>query len=148
MPTKNIQDACKAIQDHWDEIKRDFFSVIPSGHYLDITCVYRSPEEQFELFKQGRTMCTQGTWVVQNQDEVVTNVDGRKILGAHNYYPARAIDVCVMDNQTGKPLWNPNWYQPLITIAAQYGLVDGGSWKSLKDWPHLEVQNYKLYQGQ
>lgn len=145
MPTKSIDDACKTIRDSWDLIKRDFFSVIPTGHYLEIDCVYRSPQEQFELFKQGRTMDTSGDWIVDDKEKIVTNVDGHKVMGAHNYSPARAIDVCVIDNQTGKRLWDTKWYEPLIAIAARYDLVEGGTWRSIKDWPHLEVKDYKNY---
>jgi peptidoglycan L-alanyl-D-glutamate endopeptidase CwlK len=146
MPTKDMNDACKAIRDHWDEIKRDFFNVIPTGHYLEIDCVYRSPAEQFELFKQGRTMGMDGEWHIQDQEHVVTNVDGHKVMGAHNYHPARAIDVCVIDNQTGKRLWDTKWYEPLIQIAARYGLVEGGTWRSFKDFPHLEIKDFKIYE--
>src|SRR5438105_1728110 len=144
MATTEINDACKAIRDAWDGIKTAFFEVEP-GHYLELTCVYRSPEEQFELFKQGRTMDTSGEWIIQDKEKVVTNVDGRKVKGAHNYKPARAIDVCVVDNQTGKRLWDEKWYQPLVEIAKKHNLVEGGTWRSIKDWPHLEVPDYKHY---
>lgn len=146
MPTKNIDDACKAIRDAWPSIKTDFFSVVP-GHYLDIDCIYRSPEEQLELYKQGREESTlmETGWRINDKTKVVTNVDGKISVGAHNYRPARAIDVCVVDNQTGKRSWNPDWYKPLIEIAARYGLVEGGTWKSIQDWPHLEVKDFKHY---
>lgn len=145
MPTNNITDSCKVIQDAWDLIKRDFFTIIPPNHYLDITCVYRSPMEQFELFMQGRTMGMDGEWHVEDKDKVVTNVDGYKILGAHNYFPARAIDVCVKNNQTGEVLWDTKWYKPLIDIVKKYNLIEGGTWRAIKDWPHIEVQDYKNY---
>lgn len=146
MPTKDINDACKAIRDVWDNIKTEFFAAVP-GHYLEVDCVYRSPEEQLELFKQGREPSTlmETGWRIVNKGKVVTNVDGKISKGAHNYKPSRAIDVCVVDNQTGKRSWNPDWYKPLIEIAARHGLVEGGTWKSIQDWPHLEVKDFKNY---
>jgi len=144
MPSTDINDSCKAIRDVWDNIKTDFFSVVP-GHYLNITCSYRSPEEQFELFKQGRILDISRHWVVQDKDKVVTNCDGTIEKSAHNYNPARAIDVCVMDNQTGKAVWDVKWYQPLIEIAERYNLVEGGTWRAIRDWPHLEVKDFKNY---
>lgn len=142
--TKNIEDAAAPIRDKWEEIKNEFFKVSP-GHYLILTTVYRSPQEQFDLYKKGRTMDSQGHWIVQDKADVVTNVDGYKIIGAHNYMPSRAIDVAVIDNQTGKPIWQDSLYHPLIDIAKSVGLESGGSWTSIKDWPHLQIPNYKDY---
>lgn len=144
--TKNIEDAATPIRDSWEEIKNQFFQVSP-GHYLILTTVYRSPQEQFDLFKKGRTMDSQGHWIVQDKDAIVTNVDGYKIVGAHNYMPSRAIDVAVVDNQTGKTIWQDSLYYPLLEIAKSVDLESGGSWTSIKDWPHIQIKNYKNYEG-
>lgn len=144
MPTREITDACKAIQDVWDNIKNEYFKSNP-GHYLILTCVYRSPEEQLADFKKGRTQLEDGTWTVTDKSQVVTNADGITILGPHNYKPSRAIDVAVVDNQSGKTLWEEIHYRCLLEIAQRFGLESGGGWKSLKDWPHLQVPNYKSY---
>lgn len=146
MSTKEINDAAFPLRDHWDEIKRDFFAKVP-GVYLEVDCVYRSPEEQFELYKKGRNKTDKGLWVVTDREAIVTNIDGYKIKGAHNYNPARAIDVCAVNNQTGKRSWKEEWYTPLIEIAERYNLVSGGKWKSLKDFPHIEIRDFKNYQG-
>lgn len=144
MATKDIQDACKAIRDHWEETKRDFIEKSP-GFYLELTAVFRSPEEQFELYKRGRTMGTDGKWVIQDKSKVVTNVDGYNVVGAHNYKPSRAVDVVVVDNQSGKYTWDEQRYHCLVDIAKHYGLESGGSWNSFKDWPHIQVRDYKNY---
>lgn len=144
MPTTDIADACKDIRDVWENIKNDFFEAVP-GHYLDLTCVHRTPEEQFILFRQGRSQDLSGVWHIVDSDKVVTNDDGKTHLSPHNYLPARAIDVCVVDNQTGSRLWNEKWYKPLLDIAKRYNLVEGGEWRTIKDWPHLEVPHYKDY---
>lgn len=144
MPTKAINDAAKPIRDKWEEIKNEYFKRV-SGKYLSLTCVHRTPEEQFELYKKGREADAQGNWVTKDKSQIVTNVDGYKVVGAHNYLPSRAIDVAVIDNQTGKPSWEENHYRPLLEIAQELGLVSGGSWSSIKDWEHLEVKDYKNY---
>lgn len=144
MATKDINDAVKEIRDQWDEIKNEYFKRMP-GKYLVISCVYRSPAEQLDLFKKGRTLGSDGKWYVQDKAKIVTNVDGSTILGAHNYKPARAIDVAVVDNETGKYLWEEKYYFPLVQIAKGFGLESGGAWKSIKDWPHIQVPNYKEY---
>lgn len=145
----DINDACKAIQDAWPLIQNEFFKRAP-GKYLVLTTVHRSPEEQFILFKKGRTQLPNGEWVVKDQSQVVTNVDGHKNIGAHNYKPSRAIDVCVVDNATGKVLWKEDYYFPLVEIARGVGLESGGEWPVNstglgKDWPHLQVPNFKDY---
>lgn len=144
MATKNIEDAVKEIRDQWETIKNEFTKHMP-GKYLVITCAHRSPEEQLELFKKGRTKGSDGKWYVQDKAAIVTNVDGYSILGAHNYRSARAIDVAVVDRSTGKYLWDEKYYLPLVQIVKGVGLESGGSWKSLKDYPHIQVLNYKTY---
>lgn len=146
MASKNIEDAVKEIRDKWDEIKNEYFKRMP-GKYLVLSCVYRTPEEQLALFKKGRILGSDGKWSIQDKAKIVTNVDGYKILGAHNYKPARAIDVAVVDNQTGKYLWEEKHYFPLLQIAKGVGLESGGGWKSINDWPHIQVPNYKTYEG-
>lgn len=144
MPTTDINDAAGPIRDKWEEIKNEFFRRSP-GTYLVLTCVHRTPEEQMELYKKGRTMAVDGSWVAQDKSQIVTNVDGHKVLGAHNYKPSRAIDVAVVDNQTGKTLWAEEHYHCLLEVAKAVGLEDGGGWKSIKDWPHLQIPDYKNY---
>lgn len=144
MPSREIEDAVPEIRDRWEEIKNDFISASP-GKFLVLTCVYRSPEEQMELFKKGRVFGTDGKWRIQDKRKVVTNIDGYTLLGAHNYRPSRAIDVAVVDNQSGKYLWDAGYYKPLVAIAKQYGLESGGVWKTFQDWPHIQIKDYKSY---
>lgn len=144
MPSREITDAAEPLKKAWPLIKEKYAQLTPTRHLI-LTTTYRSPEEQFTLYKKGRTMDTQGHWVVQHPEQVVTNVDGLKVLGAHNYFPSRAIDVTVFDNQTGKPIWEESSYHCLLEIAKGVGLESGGSWKSIKDWPHLQIPDYKNY---
>jgi hypothetical protein len=146
MPTVDIDDSVEEIRKFWPEIRIDFFQAVPEK-YLKITTVHRTPAEQFELYKKGRSLNPMGQWQVVDSKSVVTNADGIKVLSAHNYYPSRAIDLAVVNNQTGEYYWNPEWYASLLEIAKTYGLVSGGAWNKLKDWPHLEIPNYKTYKG-
>jgi hypothetical protein len=59
----------------------------------------------WSCLKKDESLGSDGKWYIQDKSKIVTNVDGYKILGAHNYKPARAIDVAVVDNATGKYLW-------------------------------------------
>lgn len=142
--SKIIQDCVKLLQTSWPEIVKQHSLDKPEYH-LVITTSFRDPKEQFELFKKGRTMDTQGNWITTDKSQIVTNVDGYKILGAHNYYPSRAIDVAVVSNKTGKITWEEKYYHPLLDIAKRLGLESGGSWTSIKDWPHIQIKNYKEY---
>ena len=59
----------------------------------DFTVIYghRSPSEQFELFKKGRELQSDGTW--KKVGSVVTNIDGKSKKSKHNYLPSLAVDV-------------------------------------------------------
>ena len=154
MATKDIADAAKPIRDVWENITNEYIQHNP-GKYLILTSVHRPPKEQFALYQKGRTQAFDGSWIVSDKSEIVTNVDGYKIKGAHNYYPARAIDVAVVDNQTGTVSWKESYYLSLGTIAKRFGLAWGGDWdgdgdrtdQKLHDLPHIEIKNYKNYKG-
>jgi len=105
---------------------------LTTGHDLFITCTYRTPKEQFDLYARGRT--TPGA--------VVTMIDGLKIKSRHNYYPSQAVDVCVdlaPDNRLKIPVWDPKYYTALGPLCAKYGLEWGGNFKSFKDYPHIQL---------
>jgi len=98
------------------------------GRTLLVTCVYRSPQEQQRLYKIGRFGDTRPR---------VTNCDGITNPSKHNKFPARALDVCVLEG--GKACYDERLYWPLLPLAKKHGLVSGGSWTSFQDWPHLEL---------
>lgn len=129
--SKDIKDAHPKIQEAWPKIQALYTQA--TGKSLFITCSYRTPQTQQKLYQQGRT--TPG--------DIVTNVDGFNKVSQHNYYPSRAIDVCVngapKDTSKILPLWDEKYYYPLIGICNELGLVSGGSWKHFKDYPHIEL---------
>jgi len=101
---------------------------------LRITRTYSNANAQTILWRQGRT--TPG--------KIVTNCDGRVSKSQHNFYPSRAVDVCVLllsgEPEIIKPAvtWNVVLYRPLLALAGEVGLVSGGGWR-MKDWPHLQL---------
>lgn len=133
MKTK-LDDATGLIRRAYPQVLAAYETLMP-GYTLQLTCVYRSPEEQYELYCKGRT----------KPGDIVTQIDGKTKLGAHNYFPARAIDVAVVGQDTGKTYWQESLYYPLVEIAKRFGLESGGSWVSFKDWPHLQVPDFRNY---
>lgn len=125
MASTRLLDAEPALQLAYACLLADFRDM--TGNDLLLTCTHRSVEEQQKLYAQGRTTVGQR----------VTNVDGVTQLSNHNYTPARAVDVAVVVH--GKVSWSPADYAPLGELAKRYGLVWGGSWRSFKDYPHLEL---------
>jgi len=130
---------------------------------VDITLVegHRAPSKQFEYYKKGREKTGDGVWKIVNKSKVITNIDGYKKKGKHNYDPSRAIDVCAY--VSGKPhlSWN---HTQLAYIAGTAMMVAevlyaegkishklrwGNDWdmdgdfsdNSLVDAPHLELIN-------
>lgn len=110
-----------------------------------VVCGYRSPVEQFELFKQGRDNNNpSGKWRVSDHAKIVTYCDGKLKKGKHNSRPSAAVDL-VPCGPNGKPTWDDiPAFERLAGIildeARRFGIriVWGGSWK-MKDFPHFEI---------
>lgn len=58
-----------------------------------ITEGHRPIERQFELYKKGREFVN-GRWKLVKPKWKVTNIDGYKVKGKHNYDPSLALDFC------------------------------------------------------
>jgi peptidoglycan LD-endopeptidase CwlK len=122
-----------------------------AGVDMLITCTWRSPEEQTELYAQGRT----------KPGKIVTNA--RAGQSAHNYIlnglPASlAVDVVPMRH--GKPVWglagngiddNPaddatddlELWQRVRKCGEDAGLVSASRWTGFKEWAHFQHPNYE-----
>jgi len=93
----------------------------------------RTPAEQFELYKQGRT----------KPGRIVTYKDGYKQLSKHNYNPSKAVDIVCYNNL--KVTWEPEYYKRVAVHVAKVALeleikyTWGGEFRTLKDLPHYEV---------
>jgi peptidoglycan L-alanyl-D-glutamate endopeptidase CwlK len=95
---------------------------------------HRSPEEQKEIFAQGRT----------KPGKIVTYCDGFDKLSKHNHLPSLAVDVYAWVD--GRASWDDEHLSYLagviLTVAKQKGvnLFWGGHWKNFKDRPHFELK--------
>jgi peptidoglycan L-alanyl-D-glutamate endopeptidase CwlK len=136
MPSTSLQDADKELRDAYLALRTEYQAANPARS-LVVTCSYRSPEEQMAAYQQGRGL-EDGKWRVQDISKVVTQLSGKPGSESnHNLKPCRAIDVAVCIG--GKATWDIKEYAPLGPLAAKHGLVWGGNWTTLKDFPHLEL---------
>jgi len=127
---------------------------------IDITLVegHRPVEKQFEYYQKGRQYIG-NKWLIVNPKAVITNVDGIKIKGKHNYIPSHAVDFCAYVPNSPYLAWDR---QHLTYIAGAIiskanemyneGLIKhkvrwGNDWdkdgdlsdNTLVDAPHLEI---------
>jgi hypothetical protein len=96
------------------------------GINLMVFETFRSQQRQLALFAQKATQLQQ--------------------VGVHHYGLACDL-VCLVG---GEPSWKPD-YSFLGALAAQYGLVWGGSWATFKDMDHVQnctvAQQPSLFAG-
>ncbi len=108
-------------------------------HY-DFTVLYgyRTPEEQFELFKKGRTL-TNGVWKVTGK--TVTQLDGKTKMSNHNSNPSKAIDIAPYPIDWNNIQRFLDMAKVIKEAAKTVGveITYGGDWK-MKDYPHFEVK--------
>jgi len=85
-------------------IKDTIRARLPAGWTVHTSSlgIHRTPNEQFELYKEGRAF-KNGKWVVVDKKKVVTGKDGFNNKSRHNYLPASGVDIVLFD-PTGKEL--------------------------------------------
>lgn len=129
----NLQLILDAIQDK-----------LPAGITCKVISTYRTPAEQFELYKKGRTFrASTSTWV--KTGATVTNIDGFRKLSNHNYLPCHALDIGLFQG-AGYLGDSPNY--KFVKNGAKAASLDwGGDWKGFKDRPHIEVPTKMLFKG-
>ena len=112
----------------------------------DFTVLYgnRSVEEQFELFKKGRELQSDGTW--KKVGSTVTNLDGKTKKSNHNYSPSHAVDIAPYPID-----WNDiGRFKALAEVVKKCAknlnikIVYGGDWVSFKDYPHFELDKSEI----
>lgn len=113
------------LKELWSPIQYKFEQA--TNKKLILTCTYRSPQKQAELYRQGRTM----------PGRIITHKDGIIKLSRHNKYPAEAMDVAVLHG--GKVLWEKEEYYAIGPVCLELGLDWGGWWVTLPDFPHIEL---------
>jgi hypothetical protein len=125
--SRDINDCCAILKRRYPLLAMDFEEDTHNG--LIITCTYRSPSRQNELYQQGRRNI--------KVEGIVTYKDGINHLSKHNCYPSKAIDIAV--KVSGKVTWDSKYYIPLGALCKKHGLIWGGDWVKLKDYPHIEI---------
>lgn len=134
-------------QCHFDLRKIANEAIKESPFDFMITHGYRTPEQQFELYKKGRELID-GKWV--KTGKTVTGRDGFRIKSKHNYYPSLAFDIAVLVD--GKVTWEAGYYNTVakhILEVAKRLLIEGkvseriqwGGNFSNYDGPHFEITN-------
>lgn len=105
------------------------------GISLLVTFSSRTPTEQYDLFKIGRTFDGSGNVTAEDLGKIVTRCDGFKRLSWHNV--SRAVDLAVV---IGKDIYYDKAHlSPVAAIARTIGLRWGGDWSgSFQDYPHFE----------
>jgi len=101
-----------------------------NGLYFRVAQGLRTHAEQDALYEQGRS--TPGS--------IVTNARG----GYSNHNFGCAVDCYPFDDgQTGDLDWSPMSveFQEMVEALKAQGLVWGGNWASLKDYPHFQLAN-------
>lgn len=144
-PSTKAADLSNPLAALWHRLYAAFSDEFPD-YDLRLTCTHRPPELQLMLFAVGRTQNrVTKRWTVTDENKVLTNCDGEVKMSKHNFYPARAFDVAVIDRLRNVPVWVikerpvPEPWKRLVELGAQIGLLNGGSWKSPPDWPHFEL---------
>ena len=91
-------------------------------------CTFRSLTEQDKLYAQGRS----------SPGKIVTNA--RSGESAHNF--GLAFDAVPMIH--GKPAWDDHEaWQTYGAVAASVGLEWAGNWLSFKEFPHVQMPDWK-----
>lgn len=108
-----------------------------AGLDIMIYCTYRSPEEQNELYAQGRTVKSNiGVSPLRPMGAIVTNAKGGQSW--HNY--RAAFDFVPLVN--GKPAWSDGQlYAKAGEIAESCGLEWAGRWQGkLRETAHCQYR--------
>jgi len=147
MPSTFLTDCDSEVAQRFRGLHDAFVSAYP-GWTMPVVCTYRSPDEQFALYQHGRMQGADEKWFVTDSAQVLTDLDGIHLRSFHNDKPARAVDVEI-HSPDGRKCWNYEdavladgmanpwfWYRD---NAPRFGILCGGSWKTLHDWPHVQL---------
>ena len=119
---------------------------------------HRPQAKQFEYYKKGREL-RDGIWVLVRPKSKITNVDGYKIKGKHNYNPSLAVDFKAFVPNKPQLTWDAvhlTYIGASLIMIAEYlyseGMIQhklrwGGNWdkdgdladNTLYDRPHVEL---------
>ena len=104
-----------------------------AGIDILVTCTYRSPAEQADLYAQGRTAPGK---IVTNAKPGESKHNAKLPDGSAG---SQAFDVVPL--RFGKPVWDetdPLWDQ-IGAIGIGLGLEWAGHWEHFKEYPHFQL---------
>lgn len=123
--SRDINDCILPLQTAWKQAQELWKEKYPDLPQPFLTCTYRTPAEQDELYAIGRT----------KPGAKVTNARGG--ASYHNSMPSRAFDIAFV-TMNKKLDWSPHLFDKMGAILMPLGVEYGGSWKKLKDRPHFQ----------
>jgi peptidoglycan L-alanyl-D-glutamate endopeptidase CwlK len=126
MANRDIKDAVKPLQDAYAFAKSEYQKLYPNEPQPFLTCVFRSDEEQTQLYAIGRTV----------KGKIVTNAKAGQ--SKHNKKPSEAFDIAFITIDK-KLSWKPIYFKRFADIIKTKGIKWGGNFKSIPDAPHFEV---------
>ena len=117
--------------------------MLPAGVTIRPICGHRTPAEQFEIFRKGRTFID-GYW--SKTGSTHTNKDGFESLSRHNYLPSSAVDFGLFKQETDKEIYitDGDRYRVIGPVAEGLGFEWGGRWTSPFDPAHVQVSINRL----
>jgi hypothetical protein len=126
--SRELKDADPRLVKSFESIKKTFESRHP-GYKLVVSQTARTRDTQGKLVKQG-----------------VTEADGVTKISRHNYYPALAMDVDIIDTRTGQLVSRMKdkkkmreIFELFGTAVTEAGLHWGGDWRTLYDPYHIQL---------
>lgn len=106
--------------------------------------IHRTPNEQFEIYKKGRQFVN-GVW--KKVGTTYTGKDGFKNKSRHNYLPATAVDI-VLIQPNGVELEAGPQENKIKAGALAFGFEWGGDWpEGQQDLPHIQLPLSKLFKS-
>jgi hypothetical protein len=122
------------LRDNLDAMLKTIQDKLPADIKAKVISIHRTPAEQFEIFKKGRTF--NGTkWEVTGT--VFTSKDGYINKSRHNYLPATAFDIGLFKGTAYLP--SNAGYKKVELGAKLMDFTWGGTWVSPHDEPHIEI---------
>jgi peptidoglycan L-alanyl-D-glutamate endopeptidase CwlK len=143
---RDIQLVHPLFQKNMDKIIEAITKKLPTGFTCKMVSGHRTPAEQFDLYKQGRSF-KNGNWVKDSsKGGIVTNINGITKLSNHNYLPCVSIDMGVFD-ANGKYLSDAKHYKHVKEGAKLLQADWGGDWATFKDTPHIELSKANCFKN-
>lgn len=107
------------LRKRWEWLRDEWAVRYPYFPEPFLTCTYRDPKDQQELYAEGKTLALPGE-------------------SLHNYLPAFAFDIAFR-LESGDVTWDMRYYRLFADMAKALGLEWGGDWTNLVDGPHFQM---------